>query len=224
MNVPQLFVHSSADGHLGSVQTSAIVNSAAVDTGCIHSFESAFQVSLAIFPEVRSLGQMAVPFFVFLRKLHAVLHSGCPAAFPAAVREALFSASSQHVCVDGLAAAVLTGVSGTAPFNLRLSGDWSAGSCMSSVGTSVQAPVPCFPGHPPSLFPGDSAASDDGHCSPPSPLVPPTCPPTAGRSEESPAHRLHAHGGPFLSNRRSQSRKRAKVSHFSQISVWSSGI
>ena len=49
-------IHSSIDGHLSCFHILAIVNKAAMNTECICSFELAFWVSLAIYPDVESLG------------------------------------------------------------------------------------------------------------------------------------------------------------------------
>ena len=68
-------IHSSIDGHLGCFHVLAIVKSAAVNTGAKCLFESQF--CLAICPGVRLLDHTVPLFFVFLRNLHTVLHSGC---------------------------------------------------------------------------------------------------------------------------------------------------
>ena len=53
------------DGHLGCFQILVIVNNAAMNVGVRLFFELMSPVSLDILPEVRSLGQKAVPFLIF---------------------------------------------------------------------------------------------------------------------------------------------------------------
>ena len=67
--------YSSANGHPGCFHVLATASSAAMNTG-VHVSLS-IVVSLVCMPSSRLLDRMAVPVPVFLRNLHAVLHSGC---------------------------------------------------------------------------------------------------------------------------------------------------
>ena len=55
-------IHSFTDGFLGCFQHLAIVNCAAMNLGCIGSFEVVFKDSWVVFPAVELPGQKAVPF------------------------------------------------------------------------------------------------------------------------------------------------------------------
>ena len=61
------FMHSSVDRHLGCFHILATVNSTTMNShrGEYILFEFEFWASLAIFPEVESLGQKADPFLIF---------------------------------------------------------------------------------------------------------------------------------------------------------------
>ena len=75
MYIYHIFIHSSVDGHLGSVHVLAIVNSAAVNTGCMYPFRPWF--SSGYVPRSGIAGSYGNSDFSFLRTFHGVLHSGC---------------------------------------------------------------------------------------------------------------------------------------------------
>ena len=60
-----VLIHSFTDWHLGCFQHLAIVNCAAMNTGCIGSFGLVFQDFGGIIPAVELPGQKAIPFLVF---------------------------------------------------------------------------------------------------------------------------------------------------------------
>ena len=68
--------HLLTDGHLGYFQHLAIVNCATMNIGVHRFFWIGVSGFLGIILAVELLGQKAVPFLVFLRKFHAVFHSG----------------------------------------------------------------------------------------------------------------------------------------------------
>ena len=59
------FIHSSVSGHLGGFHISAVVNNAAVNTGCVYLSELVFSFSSDTCPEVELLGHTVVLFLTF---------------------------------------------------------------------------------------------------------------------------------------------------------------
>ena len=59
------FIHSSIGGHLGWFHSLVIVNNSAMNTEVFMFFRMVFWIPSAVFPEVRLLGQKAVPFLTF---------------------------------------------------------------------------------------------------------------------------------------------------------------
>ena len=66
--------YPSADGRLGFVHTVAVVNSAAVNIGCMYLFELWLCLGMTRSRIARSRDNSV---FSFLKKLHVVFHSGC---------------------------------------------------------------------------------------------------------------------------------------------------
>ena len=58
----RIFIHVSVDGHSGCVHVLAIVNSAAMNTGCMYLFKLEFSPDIC--PGMRLLDHMMIPFLV----------------------------------------------------------------------------------------------------------------------------------------------------------------
>ena len=70
VHIHHIFIHSSVNGHLGSFHTLAIVDSAAVNIGCMCPFETAYLYPLDKYLVVQLLGSSSNFFLSFLTFIH----------------------------------------------------------------------------------------------------------------------------------------------------------
>ena len=77
INVPQLFIHSSSDGHLHCFQILAIVNNVAMNIWVHMFFQIIVLRFLGYIPRSGIALSKGICIFNFSRKLHIVFHRGC---------------------------------------------------------------------------------------------------------------------------------------------------
>ena len=106
------FIQSSTDGHLGCFHILAVVNNTAVNTGVRTSFQISVSGFFGYIPRGGIAGSYSHSLFVFLRKLHTVLYSGCTSlhSHQQCTGVPFYPHLRQRLFVDLLMAAIQTGV------------------------------------------------------------------------------------------------------------------